>query len=254
MTIVRCKLGPAQTTVMGVTYNFDPDAAGRAVAHVGIDRHVVLLLSAGTYEEVDPLPVATILANQAPDLDAIRAELRNSAVPSFIATEPALDASPIILTEPWPDLVGLELSEMIENLPPFITIDPNDKMIVRVSNASAEYALKGTADGTRLYTLLPGSTYTEYVPAPPEGAPLPGAEGEAGPAGEPATTDDLTKISGIGQATATKLNALGIVTFAQIAGWTAEDVAKFEAELKMNKAITRDKWVEQAAVFIALPN
>ncbi|MEM6713025.1 MAG: 50S ribosomal protein L21 [Pseudomonadota bacterium] len=79
-------------------------------------------------------------------------------------------------------------------------------------------------------------------PAPtsdvPEGALFVAPEG---------AKDDLKKISGVGPVLEKKLNALGITTFAQIAAFTPEDIAKADDALSFKGRIERDNWLEQAA-------
>jgi large subunit ribosomal protein L21 len=61
--------------------------------------------------------------------------------------------------------------------------------------------------------------------------------------------DDLKKISGVGPVLEKKLNALGITTFAQVAAFTADDIAKVDDALSFKGRIERDNWLEQAAEF-----
>ena len=63
------------------------------------------------------------------------------------------------------------------------------------------------------------------------------------PAGEP---DDLKKISGVGPALEKKLHGLGVTTYAQVAAFTAEDIAKVDDALSFKGRIERDDWVGQA--------
>jgi len=58
--------------------------------------------------------------------------------------------------------------------------------------------------------------------------------------------DKLTDINGIGPVIEKKLNAAGITSFKQIAGWTTEDVAKFDEELNFKGRIDREEWIKQA--------
>jgi NADH-quinone oxidoreductase subunit E len=58
--------------------------------------------------------------------------------------------------------------------------------------------------------------------------------------------DDLKRISGLGPKIETKLNGLGIKTLAEIAGWSAEEAARVDAELGLDGRVTRDDWVGQA--------
>ncbi|WP_210207784.1 helix-hairpin-helix domain-containing protein [Phyllobacterium bourgognense] len=62
--------------------------------------------------------------------------------------------------------------------------------------------------------------------------------------------DDLKRISGIGPKLEQVLNAMGIRTYAQIAAWTASDLAGVDGQLKLGGRITRDDWVGQANVLV----
>lgn len=59
--------------------------------------------------------------------------------------------------------------------------------------------------------------------------------------------DDLKLISGVGPVLEKKLNALGITKFAQVAAFTAEDIANVDDALSFKGRIERDNWLEQAA-------
>jgi large subunit ribosomal protein L21 len=61
-----------------------------------------------------------------------------------------------------------------------------------------------------------------------------------------AGADDLKKLSGVGPALEKKLHEAGVTSFAQIAAWTEEDVAKFDEALSFKGRIEREGWVEQA--------
>jgi large subunit ribosomal protein L21 len=81
-------------------------------------------------------------------------------------------------------------------------------------------------------------------------APAPKAEKKAAPkkAAAPAAdgADDLKKLSGVGPALEKKLLENGVTTFAQIAAWTADDIAEFDEKLSFKGRIEREGWVEQA--------
>jgi len=66
----------------------------------------------------------------------------------------------------------------------------------------------------------------------------------AKPAGD---ADDLKKISGVGPVLEGKLNGLGIFTYAQVAAFSAEDIAKVDDALSFKGRIERDGWLAQAA-------
>ena len=76
------------------------------------------------------------------------------------------------------------------------------------------------------------------------------AEAKPAPAKKAAATapaDDLKQLSGVGPALAKKLNAAGVTTFAQIAGWKKADVAAMDEKLSFKGRIEREGWIEQAA-------
>lgn len=58
--------------------------------------------------------------------------------------------------------------------------------------------------------------------------------------------DDLTRISGIGPATAEKLRAEGYDTFDKIAALTKDQAGDLDAKLTLRGSIERDTWQEQA--------
>jgi large subunit ribosomal protein L21 len=62
---------------------------------------------------------------------------------------------------------------------------------------------------------------------------------------------NLSLIAGIGPTIEKKLRAAGITTWTQIAGWTADDLAKWNTELKLANRAVREEWVEQAKELLA---
>ncbi|MGA0593458.1 30S ribosomal protein S2 [Enterovirga sp. CN4-39] len=65
----------------------------------------------------------------------------------------------------------------------------------------------------------------------------------AAPRGAP---DDLTKLTGVGPQLANKLNDAGVFHYWQLGAMQPDDVAKLDADLKLNGRITRDDWIGQA--------
>jgi predicted flap endonuclease-1-like 5' DNA nuclease len=61
-----------------------------------------------------------------------------------------------------------------------------------------------------------------------------------------ATSDDLTRMTGIGPKLAEALAARGVMRFAQIAAWTKDDLAQFDAALSLKGRAEREAWVAQA--------
>jgi len=68
---------------------------------------------------------------------------------------------------------------------------------------------------------------------------------KAAPAAE-AGADDLKALSGVGPALEKKLHEAGVTTFAQIAGWGADDIAEMDEKLSFKGRIEREGWVDQA--------
>ena len=69
----------------------------------------------------------------------------------------------------------------------------------------------------------------------------------AAPRGAP---DDLTKLTGVGPQLVQKLNDAGVWHYWQIAAMQPEDVAKLDADLKLNGRIDRDGWIAQSRGFV----
>lgn len=65
---------------------------------------------------------------------------------------------------------------------------------------------------------------------------------------EPAVVvaDDLTRLTGIGPKLAGLLAERGVTRFADIAAWTADDVAAFDRDMKLMGRIDREAWIAQA--------
>jgi large subunit ribosomal protein L19 len=63
--------------------------------------------------------------------------------------------------------------------------------------------------------------------------------------------DDLKLISGVGEVLEGKLNKLGITTFAQVANFSDEDIAKVDDALDFKGRIEREDWISQAVALMA---
>ncbi len=77
-------------------------------------------------------------------------------------------------------------------------------------------------------------------------AEKPKAEKKAAPKKADAAGDDLKQLSGVGPALEKKLHEAGVTTFAQVAAWTADDVAAMDEKLSFKGRIEREGWIEQA--------
>ena len=106
------------------------------------------------------------------------------------------------------------------------------------------------------------------APEPPEVLTGPAAEVSAGldriagadrvgerppalPGPRDAVADDLRRIRGIGPQNATRLNALGVYHFDQIAAWTPAEVRWVGAYLAFPGRIEREDWIGQARALMA---
>ncbi len=72
----------------------------------------------------------------------------------------------------------------------------------------------------------------------------------AKPKATAAAGDDLTKISGVGPVLVKKLADAGVTSFAQIAAWSAADIAEFDEKLNFKGRIERDDWIAQATALM----
>jgi predicted flap endonuclease-1-like 5' DNA nuclease len=95
--------------------------------------------------------------------------------------------------------------------------------------------------------VAPGPAPVEAVAeVAPEPAPaLEAVVAEAAPMVE-AVADDLTRMTGIGPKLSVALAELGVTRFVQIAGWTAEDLARMDTALSLKGRAVREAWVAQA--------
>lgn len=62
--------------------------------------------------------------------------------------------------------------------------------------------------------------------------------------------EDLTQLSGLGPTIFKKLTEAGVTTFAQIASWSAEDIAVFDEKLSLKGRIDREGWIDQAKAYV----
>ncbi len=81
-------------------------------------------------------------------------------------------------------------------------------------------------------------------------APKPKAPAKPKPA--PAIPDNLELMKGVGPKLNALLKSLGVTTFAQVANWSAADIAEVDAKLgNFAGRIGRDNWVDQAKLLVA---
>lgn len=113
--------------------------------------------------------------------------------------------------------------------------------------ASASAPVMDSAAVTRTLTepsALVEDTIVESAPIAPVVPALPKAPVAIE---RPEQPDDLKIISGIGPKLEQVLNGMGVWTYAQIAAWTAEEIAWVDGTLGFSGRIGRDGWIDQAA-------
>ncbi|USI73330.1 hypothetical protein [Sphingomonas morindae] len=90
---------------------------------------------------------------------------------------------------------------------------------------------------------LPDPTLAAALPELDATPAIPVAEGPA---------DDLTRIKGLGPKAQTRLNALGITRYDQLAALDGDEVARIDAQMgPFAGRFARDRWVEQARFLAA---
>lgn len=93
-------------------------------------------------------------------------------------------------------------------------------------------------------------TETKAAPKAADKAPVK-APAKAKAAARPASiAGDLKRISGIGPKLEGILKGKGVVSLADVAAWTNEDIARFDKELGFEGRIVRDDWVGQAKALL----
>ena len=120
--------------------------------------------------------------------------------------------------------------------------------------------LEKGADKSGVMAAVGGAGQAIAEAAPKKAAPkkaAPKAEAKAEPkkaapkAAKAEAADDLKQLSGVGPALEKKLHEAGVTTFAQIAGWGADDIAEMDEKLSFKGRIEREGWVDQAKAIVA---
>ena len=119
--------------------------------------------------------------------------------------------------------------------------------LVRITDILAE---GGDATGVKA-AVGAGSVSTAAAATPAAKPAKKAAPAAAAPAEDAAGADDLKALSGVGPALEKKLHENGVTTFAQIAAWSAEDIAAMDDKLSFKGRIDREGWVAQAQAKLA---
>jgi len=185
---------------------------------------------------------------QAPDRRA-SPEPRTASPPIATKLAPAAAAAPP--PRPPTPVAGLEFdrrgAEVAES-PPRPT---------RLADAIRSVAGQSASDGALVTRTAQGSVQSETAPGSPAAdaaatAPAPSPQGTpAAGAGRTPRRDDLKRIRGVGVFLETKLNAMGITSYEQIANWSQPQIDRVSQLLELKGRIEREKWVEQARTLSA---
>ncbi|HUG84218.1 MAG TPA: helix-hairpin-helix domain-containing protein [Euzebya sp.] len=94
----------------------------------------------------------------------------------------------------------------------------------------------------------PDRAHIAAVAIPPAGTPpLPRQPRSSFTTAPDGPADDLKRITGVGPKLESLLNEQGIITFAQLAALSEDDIDRLQDVLQFPGRIRRDRWVEQAA-------
>ncbi len=129
----------------------------------------------------------------------------------------------------WTKVVNVEALAELAAAPLEVLVEPEP---------AAEPAPVAVAEAAEAAPVVEAAP--EPVPAPVEAAPVEAAA---------AAPDDLTRMNGIGPKLSESLAARGVTRFAQIAAWTADDLAEVDKALSLKGRAVREAWVAQAKRF-----
>lgn len=94
---------------------------------------------------------------------------------------------------------------------------------------------------------LSGKAKTAKTADAPKAEKPAAAKAEAKPAAKSAGADDLTQLTGVGPAFATKLNEAGVTSFAQIAKWDEAEIERLDGEISgLKTKAEKGDWVAEA--------
>ncbi|EJT07136.1 5' DNA nuclease [Rhizobium sp. CCGE 510] len=146
----------------------------------------------------------------------------------------ALDDTP-------PEALAPDVDIRPENIRPAVKVVA--KAVVKPAAADKPTAEKREVEKKAKPKLTVVTPVGEPVPA---SQPKPAVKAKPTPRAKKA--DDLKLITGIGPKLEQVMRDRGIRSFAEIAAWSVEDIARLDAELGVNGRIGRDDWTGQAKV------
>lgn len=211
MSLIECLVGPTTTPVGQETYTFKFDEHGRAVCHVANLRHRAILLGLTAYRETTDIPAIL------PPVD----ELGDGGL-------------------------AVELGEAKRQIAERDT---------QLSNLAAELAtatsqLEGARSDLNKAHLDLNELQEKLTAAEQEIRTLNELFEEHGTS-PGAIAENLSTISGLGDASQEKLATKGITNFSQLSALTAEQMAALDKELQLGGASARNDWIGQAKAIVA---
>lgn len=128
----------------------------------------------------------------------------------------------------------------------------------RVTGERRDVLDEGSARAARNQALIDAPTEAPIPPTTPTG--LAGAGEVVGipvehqqiAEVEQDNANDLARLKGVGPKLISQLNSLGVISLAQVASWSDEDIDRIDAQLgRFRGRIRRDQWVDQARLLTA---
>jgi predicted flap endonuclease-1-like 5' DNA nuclease len=191
-----------------------------ALVSIEPDAAIPMATQASVSEAVVKTVLAASLAEVAPVAEAVAPESLEPHVVAELVTRPAVEAT-VAKTAKGGAAKGGSLLDMVADADALAAPMP---VVVAIQPMPVETSASSIA---------------------PEDFKRPGG------IAKPDNPDDLKMISGVGPKIEGILHALGIYTFAQVAGWSAPEIAWVDDYLNFKGRITRDAWIAQADALAA---
>jgi predicted flap endonuclease-1-like 5' DNA nuclease len=109
-----------------------------------------------------------------------------------------------------------------------------------------------SADAFRTKVKVKATIFPNGISSDGTGQKSTEAAASGGAAANGTRRDDLTRIRGIDAALAARMATFGVTRFAQIAAWEQGDVQTISQTLDLGRMISRQNWIEQAALLVPL--
>jgi predicted flap endonuclease-1-like 5' DNA nuclease len=165
---------------------------------------------------------------------------RPSSIPraSALPGQPSAPAEKDVASELRDQLEAARRAVTAKEAEVHVIVAQRDARIAELEGARAELAARDAKIKELEATLLSNETKLSEL----------AKELESARAMASGAADDLKLIKGIGPAFERELRKLGIVSFAQIAAWSAEDIEQIAPKIKAKPdRIRRDEWIQRAS-------